>query len=140
MSIRKITTPAVPEPSGEIFSNCLMVGDQIFLSGATASGPDGKAIGGDSMEAQARAVMTKIRLLLEAAGATLADVIKITIYVTDISRRAELGKVRGEFFPGNKPCSTLVEIKALAGPDLLIEIDAVAISGASKPSSAESNS
>ena len=140
MSIRKITTPTVPEPSGEIFSNCLMVGDQIFLSGATSSGPDGKAIGGDSMEAQARAVMTKIRLLLEAAGATLADVVKITIYVTDISRRAELGKVRGEFFPGNKPCSTLVEIKALASPDLLIEIDAVAIRGASKPSSAESNS
>ncbi|MFM9970396.1 MAG: RidA family protein [Burkholderiales bacterium] len=132
MSIRKITTPAVPEPPGEIFSNCLMVGEQIFLSGATASGSDGKATGGDSMEAQARAVMTKIRHLLDAAGASVADIVKITIYVTDMSRRAELGKVRNEFFPGNKPCSTLVEVKALASPDLLIEIDAVAIRGASQ--------
>ncbi|MSQ51758.1 MAG: RidA family protein [Betaproteobacteria bacterium] len=130
--MKKILTPSVPEPPGEIFSNCLMVGSQIFLSGATASGPDGRAIGGDSMEAQARAVMNKIRHLLEAAGATVADIVKITIYVTDISRRAELGKVRNEFFPGIKPCSTLVEVKALASPDLLIEIDAVAIGGAGK--------
>ena len=132
MAITKVAAPAVPEPAGEIFSNCLVVGDQIFLSGMTASGPDGKAIGGNSMEAQARAVMGKVRHLIEAAGATMADVLKITVYVTDISRRAEIGVVRNEFFPGNKPCSTMVEVKGLVTPDLLIEIDAVAIRGASR--------
>ena len=131
MTIRKVLCPAVPEPPGEIFSNCLVVGEQIFLSGITSSGPDGKAIGGNSLEAQARAVMEKIRHLIEAAGGSMADVVKITVYVTDISRRAELGKVRNEFFPGTKPCSTMVEIKGLVSPDLLIEIDAVAIRGAS---------
>lgn len=133
MAIRKITTPAVPEPPGGMFSNCLVVGNQVFLSGMTASGPDGKAIGGDSMEGQARAVLAKIGRLLEAAGASMADVVKLTIYVTDIARRAEIGTARGEAFPGQKPCSTLVEVKGLVAPDLLIEVDAVAIIGAARP-------
>lgn len=132
MPIQKILVQEVPEPPGEIFSNCMVVGDQIFLSGMTASGPDGKALGGDSMEAQARVVMGKIRHLIEAAGANMADVVKITVYVTDIARRAQIGKVRSEFFPGNKPCSTMVEVKGLVTPDLLIEIDAVAIRDAGK--------
>ena len=132
MAIRKITTPAVPEPPGGMFSNCLVVGDQVFLSGMTASGPDGKAIGGDSMEGQARAVLAKIARLLEAAGASMADIVKLTIYVTDIARRAEIGKARAEAFPGQKPCSTLVEVKGLVAPDLLIEVDAVAIIGAAR--------
>ncbi len=130
MAIRKVTTPQVPEPAGGIFSNCLVVGDQVFLSGMTASGPDGRAIGGDSMEAQARAVLAKIRLLVEAAGASMGDIVKLTVYVIDIARRAEIGKARAEYFPGQKPCSTLIEVKSLVAPDLLIEIDAVAIVGA----------
>ena len=130
MTIRKVLAAEVPEPPGGIYSNCLVVGDQIFLSGMTASGADGKAIGGDSMEGQARAVLEKIRSLLVAAGSSLGDVVKVTIYVTDISRRAEIGKVRSEFFPGVKPCSTLVEVSSLVTPDLLIEIDAVAVRSA----------
>ncbi|MCG6874797.1 MAG: RidA family protein [Betaproteobacteria bacterium] len=132
MSIRKVTTPAVPEPAGGIFSNCLVVGEQVFLSGMTASGPDGKAIGGDSMEAQARAVFAKIRHLVEAAGASIADVVKLTIYVTDVARRGEIGRARADAFPGEKPCSTLIEVKGLVAPDLLIEVDAVAMIGAAR--------
>lgn len=131
MAIEKVLCPEVPEPPGGIYSNCLVVGDQIFLSGITASGPDGKAIGGDSMEGQTRAVLEKIRALLAAAGSRVEDIVKVTVYVTDIKRRPEIGKVRGEFFPGIKPCSTMVEVSSLVTPDLLIEIDAVAIRGAS---------
>jgi 2-iminobutanoate/2-iminopropanoate deaminase len=130
MKARKVTTPKVPEPPGGIYTNCFVVGDQVLMSGMTAGGPDGKPIGGDSMEAQARAVFTKIKHLVEAAGATMDDVVKMTVYVTDMSKRPELGKVRSEFFPNDKPCSTLVEIKSLAGPGLLIEIDATAMIGA----------
>ncbi len=132
MGIRKVITPAVPEPAGGIFSNCLVVGDQVFLSGMTASGPDGKAIGGNSMEAQARAVFAKIGHLVEAAGASIADIVKLTIYVTDVARRAEIGRARADAFPGEKPCSTLIEVKGLVAPDLLIEVDAVAIVGAAR--------
>ena len=130
MSIRKIVSPSVSEPPPNTFSNCLVVGAKVFLSGMTASGADGRAIGGEDMAAQARVVLTKIRHLLEAAGATMGDIVKLTVYVTDISRRPEINRVRPEFFADPFPCSTLVEIKALVNPDLLIEIDAVALIGA----------
>jgi len=92
----------------------------------------GQTASGSGMEAQARAVFTKIKDLLEAANASLADIVKMTVYVTDISRRPEFGKVRNEFFPGEKPCSTLVEVKALAAPDWLVEVDVTAVRGAGK--------
>ena len=133
MSVRKVTSPVVPEPAGAIYSNCLVLGDQIFIAGQTAGGPDGKAIGGSSMEGQARACFSRIKSLLEAAGGGMSDIVKMTVYVTDMALRPEFGKVRSEVFPGNtRPCSTLVEVSALAGPDLLIEVDVTAIRGAGR--------
>lgn len=124
MSIRKITSPASPEPPGGIFSQCLVVGDRVFISGQTATG--------DDMLAQARACFTKVRHLMEAAGASMADVVKLVIYVTDVSRRADVSRARLEVFSGDLPCSTLVEVRALVTPDLMIEVDAEAIIGASR--------
>ena len=132
MTVRKVTSPQVPEPPGGIYSNCLVLGEQIFISGQTAGGPDGKPIGGDSMERQARAVFSKIKALLEAAGGSMSDIVKMTVYVTDMALRPDFGRVRNEIFPGTKPCSTLVEISALAGPDFLIEVDVIAMRGASR--------
>lgn len=122
MKMRKITTPAAPEPQGGIYSNCLVVGDQIFMAGMVATG--------DGMQAQARAAFGKIQALLEAAGSSLADVVKMTVYVTDMAMRPEFGKVRAEVFPGDKPCSTLVQVSALANPEYLVEIDISAVRGA----------
>lgn len=121
MHLRKVTTPAVPEPPGGIFTNCYVLDKQVFMAGQVSAG--------DGMEAQARGVFTKIRHLLEAAGGSLSDVVKMTVYVTDMSKRPELGKVRAEFFPGDKPCSTLVEVKGLALPEYLIEVDVTAVLG-----------
>jgi 2-iminobutanoate/2-iminopropanoate deaminase len=132
MTVKKVTSPQVPEPAGGIYSNCLVLGDQIFISGQTASGPDGKAIGGENMERQARTVFSKIRHLLEAAGGGMSDIVKMTVYVTDMALRPDFGRVRNEVFPGTKPCSTLVEVGALAGADMLIEVDVVAIRGAGR--------
>ena len=133
MSVRRVTSPQVPEPPGGIYSQCLVLGEQIFLAGQTAGGPDGKPIGGSSMEGQARACFAKIKHLLEAAGGSLSDVVKMTVYVTDMALRPDFGRVRNEVFPGTtKPCSTLVEVSALAGPDLLIEVDVTAIRGAGR--------
>jgi 2-iminobutanoate/2-iminopropanoate deaminase len=130
MTVRKITTHAVPEPAGGIYSNCLVVGDQIFLAGMTAGGADGQAIGGADLYEQSKVVLDRIRSLLEAAGASMRDVVKITVYVTDVTQRAAFGRARTEFFQEPRPCSTLVEVKALVSPDLLVEVDAVAIRGA----------
>ena len=130
MTLRKIITPDVPEPPGGVYSNCLVFGDQIFLAGMVASGPDGRALGGADVYEQSKVVLGRIRTLLEAAGATMRDVVKITVYLTDVTKRADFGRARTEFFVEPRPCSTLVEVKALVSPDLLVEVDAVAIRGA----------
>jgi enamine deaminase RidA (YjgF/YER057c/UK114 family) len=108
------------------------VGNQVFVAGMTArSGHD--TPGGDSMYEQAKATLTKIKYLIEASGGRMDDIVKVNIFVTDIKRREEVWKARREFFTGNFPVSTLVEVSALAAPELLVEIEAVAILGAGQP-------
>lgn len=130
MTIRKVSSPALAEPPAP-FSQCLVVGQQVFLSGMTAEGPDHQPQGGQDMKAQTLACFAKISHMLEAAGTSLADVVKLTIYTTDISRRTEISAARRAVLSEPWPCSTLVEVRALAAPDLLVEVDAVAIIGAS---------
>jgi 2-iminobutanoate/2-iminopropanoate deaminase len=77
-----------------------------------------------------RAVFTKIKHLMEAAGGHMDDIVKVDIFVTDITRREEVWQARREFFTGHFPVSTLVEVRALAVPELLVEVEAVAILGA----------
>lgn len=125
---QRMSSPHVPEPPPQTWSNCLVVGNQVFTAGMTAR--TGTEVTGSSMYEQARAVFTKIKHLIEAAGGHMDDVVKVNIFVTDITRREEVWQARREFFTGNFPVSTLVEVSALAAPDLLVEIEAVAILGA----------
>jgi enamine deaminase RidA (YjgF/YER057c/UK114 family) len=116
-------TPAVT------WSPSLKVGNEIVLSGVTARGPNGAkggTEGGASMESQTLAVLGRIAQLVEAAGGGVQNVYKLVIYVTDIARKDEVNRARAAFFKGAFPCSTLVEVKGLVFPDLLVEIDAFA--------------
>jgi len=124
-SIVRAISPQVAEPQPETWSNCLVVGGIAYVAGMTATG-------GDLTDeyTQAKAVFAKIKNLLEAAGGTMADVVTVTIYVTDISQREKVWQARREFFSGNFPCSTLIQIAALATPALKVEINAVAHIGA----------
>ena len=124
-SIVRATSPAVPEPQPGTWSNCLVVGGIAYLAGMTARGE------GDEY-AQAKAIFTKIRHLVEAAGGDMADIVKVTIFVTDIKQREKVWKARQEFFTGNFPASTLVQVAALATPSIKVEIEAVAHIGASR--------
>jgi 2-iminobutanoate/2-iminopropanoate deaminase len=129
MPKQRIVSPKVSEPPPQTWSNCLKLGNQVYVAGMTCR--EGTTIvGGDSMYAQSWATFTKIANLLKAAGASMDDVVKINVFVTDISRREEVWKARREFFTGDFPVSTLVEISALAVPELLVEIEAQAIIGA----------
>ena len=121
--IKQITTPEVPEPEGNNFTNCLKVGKQVFLSGMIASDPQTDAYH------QSVSCLTKVNALVEAAGGKMSDVVKITVFLTDIEHRLDFSRARSEFFPGRKPCSTLVGITSLAKPGLLVEVEAVAIIG-----------
>lgn len=124
MSIDKITTPEVPEPPPGTWSNCLVVDGVAYCAGATSRGEDEYV--------QAKGIFTKIKHLVEAAGGSMADIVKVTIFVTDIKSREKVWKARQEFFTGNFPASTLVQVAALATPELKVEIEAVAHIGASK--------
>ena len=127
---RQVVAAAVPEPPPGLFSNCLAVGDTIHVSGQHAGGPDGTVTGGGSVVEQTRASLRKIVALVEAAGGGAADIVKLTVYLTEIDRKAEVSAARREFFGDPMPCSTLVGVNALVMPGLLVEIDAIAVLGA----------
>jgi 2-iminobutanoate/2-iminopropanoate deaminase len=126
MSIVRATTPEVSEPAAGTWSNCLVVDGVAYIAGMTA-----RDSGGDEY-AQAKEIFGKIRHLVEAAGGSMADVVKVTIFVTDIAQREKVWQARQEVFTGNFPTSTLVQVAALVTPALKVEINAVAHIGASK--------
>lgn len=128
--IKRVSSPAAPEPPAGTWSNCLVVGGIAYVAGMTARGPDGKTVGGEYE--QGKAIFAKIQGLIEAAGGSMADVVKVIIYVTNIKNREEVWRARREVFSGNFPVSTLVEVAALAAPEITVEIEAIAHIGASK--------
>ena len=130
-SIVRATTPEVAEPAAGTWSNCLVAGGVAYVAGMTARAAGQSGAAGDEY-AQAKEIFGKIRHLVEAAGGNMADVVTVTIFVTDISQREKVWQARREFFTGNFPTSTLVQVAALADPSLKVEINAVAHIGASK--------
>jgi 2-iminobutanoate/2-iminopropanoate deaminase len=122
--IVRAISPEVSEPQPGTWSNCLVSGGFAYLAGMTAAG--------DDEYTQAKAIFTKIKHLVEAAGGSMADILKVTIFVTDIKEREKVWKARQEFFTGNFPASTLVQVAALATPSLKVEIESVAHIGASR--------
>jgi len=124
MSIRRAISPDVPEPPPERWSNCLVVDGIAYVSGMTARAGD-KVAGADEYE-QSKVIFGKIKGMVEAAGGTMADVVKITVYVTNIKNNTKVWAARREFFTGDFPASTLVEVSALAAPEILVEIEAIA--------------
>jgi len=99
----------------------------LFLSGQVAYTADGGVAHSGDFKAQARGAYDAIKALVECQGGTMANVVKITTYVTDMRYRLDLAPIREEFFGKKGPASTLVEISALAHPDWMIEIEAIAV-------------
>ncbi len=127
--IARITTAAVAEAPPGTWSNCLVANGIAYISGMTARDKGLQALGGDEY-VQTQAIFTKIKHLVEAAGGRMADVTKLTIFVTDISQREKVWAARREFFTGNFPACSLVQVAALAEPAIKVEIEAVAHIGA----------
>jgi len=98
----------------------------VFVSGTVGADGEGKAVGPDAY-AQAIKALQRIEVALEEAGASIADVVRTRIYVTDILRWDEVGKAHGEFFGAVRPATSMVEVRALISPDLVVEIEAVAV-------------
>jgi 2-iminobutanoate/2-iminopropanoate deaminase len=131
VQIKRVVSERVKEPAPKTWSNCLVVGSQVFVSGMTAHDLEGNVTGGKDMYSQARQAFDKIRALMESAGGSMSDIVKLTIFVTDISERKEVWRAREEYFSGNFPACSLIGISALATPELKVEIEAVGILRAS---------
>src|SRR5258705_14003105 len=119
------------EPAPGTWSNCRVYDNQVFVVGMTASSTTGGVLGDGSVYSQAKETFTKIEHLVDAAGGTMNDVIRLDIYVTDIKQREEVWRARREFFTGDFPVSTLVGVLALGAPKLVLEVNATGFLGGS---------
>ena len=108
------------------YTDAVRFGDLLFISGVTPVDDKLQVIGGDDVVAQALQVFRNMATVLAAAGLGFADVLKVTVYLTDVADRPKINPVRQEFFGATKPASTLVGVKELAVPGIKIEIEAVA--------------
>ena len=107
------------------YTDAVRVGDLLFVSGCVPVDADGNLVAGDVV-AQARQVFRNIALVLEATGAGFGNVVKVTVFLTDIDDRAAVNTVRQEVFGVSRPASTLVEVSRLAIPGARIEVEAIA--------------
>jgi 2-iminobutanoate/2-iminopropanoate deaminase len=122
----EIRVPELAEPISH-YTDAVRAGDLLFVSGFVPVDGDGRLVGGDDVVAQARQVLANLGAVLSAVGATFADVVKVTVYLTDIADRVRINPVRQEVFGDARPASTLVEVSALAVPGAKLEIEAVAL-------------
>jgi len=123
---QEIRVPELAEPVSH-YTDAVRAGDLLFVSGCIAVDGEGRLVGGDDVAAQARQVFANLVAVLAAAGSSPADVVKVTVFLTDVADRAAVNEVRKELFGDVRPASTLVEVSSLVLPGARVEIDAVAL-------------
>jgi reactive intermediate/imine deaminase len=124
--LRHINPPALSTPTGYTHVVAPQRGRVVFVAGQVAADKAGAIVGKGDFKAQTKQVFENLKAAVEAAGGTMADVAKVTIYATDASQLAAVREVRQQYFTGNPPASTFVQVVSLARPEWLIEIEAIA--------------
>ena len=121
-----LSTNRVAKPFG-IFSQGVKVGNLVFVSGQIAKNAKGEVVGKGDIRAQTRQCIENLKAVLKAGGATLENVVKVTVFVTDMEHLKAVHEVRAEYFKEKYPASTLVEVSRLTDQDCMIEIEAIAV-------------
>jgi reactive intermediate/imine deaminase len=125
--LRHTNPPSLSKPTGYTHVVQVIQGKTVYIAGQVAFDGSGALVGKGDFAAQTRQVMENLKAALAAAGATFANVVKVNTYVTDMSQIAALREIRAAYFGTNPPASTLVQVVGLARPDLMIEIEAIAV-------------
>jgi 2-iminobutanoate/2-iminopropanoate deaminase len=123
---REIRVDGLADPISH-YTDAVIAGDLLFVSGLVAVDRHGALVGGDDVVAQARQAFVNVGAILAAAGAGFSDVVKVTVFLTDIDDRPLVNPVRQELFGDARPASTLVEVSRLVVPGARIEVEAVAV-------------
>jgi reactive intermediate/imine deaminase len=121
---QELRVPGLGEPISH-YTDAVRFGDLLFVSGIGPLGEDGSLVGRDDAAEQTRQIFRNMDKVLRAAGAGPADILKVTVYLTDIADRTRINPVRQQFFGAARPASTLVEVSKLAIPGMKVEIEAV---------------
>jgi 2-iminobutanoate/2-iminopropanoate deaminase len=119
--------PGMSEPVSHFTHVVSSAGRIVFVSGCVATDAQGRVVGGSDVVAQARQVHENIKRCLAAAGATFADVCKVTVFLRNVNDREKVNTVRKEYFGAHRPASTLVEVSRLVREEYLVEIEATAV-------------
>jgi enamine deaminase RidA (YjgF/YER057c/UK114 family) len=109
------------------YSRAVKVGQMVFVAGTTGTGSDGELVGPGDAGVQTTQALANIVAALEQAGASTADVVRTTIYVTDISKWEEIGRAHGDVFGEVRPATAIIEVSSLMDPEMLVEISADAV-------------
>lgn len=121
---KEYEVPGLNEPLSH-YTDAVRYGDFLFISGVTPVNEHSEVVGGDDVTKQAQQLFLNMEKILKAAGATFADILKVTVFLTDINDRPKINPVRQRFFGNSRPASTLVEVSRLAIPGAKVEIEAV---------------
>jgi reactive intermediate/imine deaminase len=115
------------------YCDAVRFGDLLFISGVPPTDAKGKLVGGEDVAEQTRQVFRNMKLVLDAAGASFDDILKVTVYLLDVNDRTKINPVRKEYFGAARPASTLIGVSELAIPGMKVEIEAVVgLTGASR--------